>query len=243
MVLGRISTASSSHVAKPRIKWSPQVRINMLNRLFATFLLVAFAGVGASASTTYQLTTDLCGGGCNPGAPGSSMGTVTVNGIGTTALTITIALIDPLLFVNTGLQQTIDFELAGMPTLSDFTVNNANFSLDSTTAGSEHLDGLGFFEYALKLNKPQGGGGAVPGPVTFSFTCSTNCNPIANATGYVFGVDVFSNNLNGATGNGNTGAIGATTGSTVPEASTMILLAAGLMGIGGFRRFRTKLAK
>ncbi len=217
----------------------------MLNRLFAIFLLVAFAGVGASASTVYQLTSDHCTGGCNPGAPGSSMGTVTVDGIGTTTLTIKITLIDPLLFVNTGLQQTIDFELAGMPTLSNFIIDNANFSLDSTTAGSEHMDGLGIFEYGVKLNKAQGGGGAVAGPVTFSFTCSTNCNPVVNATGYVFGVDVFSNNLNGGTGNGNTGAIGATTGDhpAVPEASTMILLGAGLMGIGGFRKLRTKFAK
>src|SRR5258708_21298991 len=102
------------------------------------------------------------------------MGTVTVDGIGTTTLTIKITLIDPLLFVNTGLQQTIDFELAGMPTLSNFTVDNANFSLDSTTAGSEHMDVLGFFENGVKLNKAQGGGGAVAGPFAFSLSCRTH---------------------------------------------------------------------
>src|SRR5258708_32598144 len=114
------------------------------------------------------------------------MGTVRVDGIGTTTLTIKITLIDPLLFVNTGLQQTIDFELAGMPTLSNFIIDNANFSLDSTTAGSEHMDGLGIFEYGVKLNKAQGGGGAVAGAVAFRFSCSTQCTPVRKTPTYIF---------------------------------------------------------
>jgi hypothetical protein len=158
------------------------------------------------------------------------MGTVTVTDNGAGTITVQVALVSPLEFVNTGLHETIDFNVVGTPTLDSFTTTNPNFALASTTAGSEHFDGFGSFEYAVSLTTGQGGGNAVPSPETFTFHCA-GCTAASLATmgssaNAFFGVDVFSNNLNGGAGNGNTGPIGGgvPAGSPIPEPTTISLL-------------------
>jgi len=199
--------------------------------LMATLAMALCAGM--AHATVYQLTVDNCTGGCNPGAPGTSMGTVTTTpGAGNT-LTIAVVLVSPLEFVNTGLQETIDFNLSGTPTLSAFSSTNSNFSLTNTTAGSNHFDGFGNFQFAVQLNTSQGAGGAQPSPESFTFTCSAACVETANTNGFFFGVDVYNPTRN------TTGPIGTGGGTLItPEPGTLMLFGSGLLGLAGLVRRR-----
>ena len=205
----------------------------MRHTLFLAILIAGVLAVFPANADVYQLTVDNCSGGCNPNPPGTSMGSVTVVQSGTNNVQITVALNSPLEFVNTGLQETIDFNIVGTPTIAILSSSNANFSLDSTTATSEHFDGFGDFEYALKLNTAQGAGGAVPSPETFVISC-TGCTPSSFATTGTgakafFGVDVYN------TVNGNTGPIGT---GAVPEPTAIAFFGTGLVGLGFVLRRR-----
>ncbi len=195
-------------------------------------------GVPGVRADTFQLTVDNCTGGCNPGTPGTSMGTVTLTQNGTNDVQITITLVSPLEFVNTGIHETVDFNIVGTPTIALASTSNSNFSLTSTTAGSEHFDGFGYFEYALQLSSGQGAGGAQASPLTFDITCTSCGLTVAsfetNGTGAnaFFGVDVYNPTLN------TTGPIG--TGASVPDGGvTAMLLGGALVGLGALRtKFR-----
>jgi len=201
----------------------------MKKALVLVAILSAFSVRAAQASTIYQLTVDNCTGGCNPGAPGTSMGTVTLTQNGANSVDVTVALVSPLKFVNTGLQETIDFNLNVSGPISASGFSNSNFSLSSTTAGSNHFDGFGNFQYAIMLNTAQGAGGAQASPLTFTVTRAgglLESNFSANAVGAIFGVDVY-NSVNG-----NTGPIG-TTGSNIPDGgTTSTLLGLSMLGLG-----------
>ena len=87
----------------------------MKKALIMVALLSAFSVRAAQASTIYQLTVDNCTGGCNPGAPGTTMGSVTLTQNGANSVDVTVSLVSPLEFVNTGLHETIDFNLSFKP--------------------------------------------------------------------------------------------------------------------------------
>ena len=205
-----------------------------------SLMLVGGASSANASIITYDLTVDNCTGGCNPGAPGTSMGTVSLND-GNVAgnVLVTVTLVSPLQFVNTGLQNTIDFNLGSI--LSGVSANNfsaPHFALDSGTAGTEHFDGFGNFQYSIIMDTAQGAGGAqnvsplsfhvlAPGILASSF--------VANSQGAVFGVDVY----NSVTGR--TGPIG-TTGSvpTTPEPISSALVGTGLVSLFFLRRRAAK---
>jgi len=214
-------------------------------RVWRTSLFAGVLALGSSIASadTYQLTQDHCTSGCNPGSPGTSMGIITVQQNGANDVEITVDLLSQLELVNTGLQNTIDFNIVGAPTIALASVSNSKFSLSNTTAGLNHFDGFGSFEYSLQLNTSQGAGGAVAGPLTFDITCAS-CNLMAadfNTTGThantTFGVDVY-NKVNG-----NTGPIGAGSVSVPEPASAAILgvdLLSALAGILLVRRYRAR---
>src|SRR6185503_19446168 len=102
-----------------------------MKRNFLVILSIAALGLfllpGAAHADSINLTVDHCSGGCNPGAPGTSMGTVTVTQNGTNDVLFTVDLVSPLKFVNTGLQNTFDFNIKGTPTISLVSPSNSNF--------------------------------------------------------------------------------------------------------------------
>jgi len=192
-------------------------------------VVVLVAAVPAKADTIFQLTVDNCTGGCNPGAPGTSMGTVNLHTVATGDVKVTITLVSPLQFVNTGLVNTIDFNITGSPAITANTFSNANFSLSSGTAGSNHFDGLGNFAYTIQLNTAQGAGGAVnASPLSFDILAAglTDTSFSANSQGFFFGVDVYNPTRN------TTGPIGTSGGVTTPEPSSMLMLGLGMLGLG-----------
>jgi hypothetical protein len=140
------------------------------------------------------------------------MGSVVLTNGASGSVTVAVSLVSPLEFVNTGLHDTIDFNLSGSPTITLVSTSNSNFALTSTTAGSLHFDGFGNFQYSMQLKTAQGAGGAQPSPETFvlSATGLTEASFVSNggSNNAIFGVDVYN------TVNGNTGPIG-NTGSTV----------------------------
>lgn len=199
----------------------------------ATALMFAGAASSAKADTVYNLTVDHCTGGCNPGVPGTSMGTVDLHQNGANDVLVTVNLVSPLEFVNTGLVNTIDFNLGSIVSgVSAANFSNNVFSLASGTAGSDHFDGFGNFQYSIEMSGAQGAGGAQTGPVSFDILATglTESSFTTNGTGWLFGVDVYN------TVNGHTGPIGVGTSSAVPEPSAVGLLGAALVGIGFWRK-------
>lgn len=198
-------------------------------------MLIGGAGSAKATIVSYDLTVDNCTGGCNPGLPGTSMGTVTLNDFGSSGtVLVTVDLVSPLWFVNTGLDGTIDFNLAsilsGVSTTSFKAdgVSTTDFALQSGTAGTNHFDGFGDFMYAIDLTTGNGAANARDdSPLTFNVVATgiTVGSFTANANNAIFGVDVYN------TVNGNTGPIGTTGSTPTPEPITSSLVGTGLVGL------------
>jgi len=167
----------------------------------------------SAAMLSFLLTSDFCTGTCGT-AP---FGTVTATDIGAGEVQVTVTLTAGETFAKTGAlsMNTLAWDLAGIPTLTDFTsfTNNPAVALASTTAGSIGGDGSGTWQYAIDC--PTCGNGTSPpqllSPITFDIsatglsTASFVQNPPSNGhAGLFFAADIM-----GA--NGNTGVVGAPT--------------------------------
>lgn len=236
-------------------RWPGRV---MLGTAVVAFALASVAGIAKADSIQYNLTQDGCTGGCNPGSPGTSMGTVVLTDIAPNEVQVTINLVDPLWFMSsgTGIGATIAFNLTGIGpgafiTAAGFT--NPNFS-PVLPAGpypvppSVHMSTFGYFDYGISLTTGTGGSNAVDAsPLTFDIICgpSSPCSAFSvnsfaqQSTGggfpAYFAVDVLNSNT------GKTGAIGAVDpGTVVPETGTISLLGTGLLGLLGLALYRRR---
>lgn len=220
-----------------------------LSGLLLLFLVLVTMTTPAKADTIYDLTIDNCSGGCQPGSPGTSMGSITLHDNGGGSVTVTVQLVSPLELVNTGLHETIDFNLTGITSINLSGMSTHLINLDTGTNGgtqtaktdnTDHFDGFGNFEYAIALDTAQGAGGAIPTPVSFTVS-ATGLTVDSFATDGIgantfFGVDVY-NSLNG-----NTGPIGGSTPrTTATEPSSLVLLGSGLLGFAVVRRRSIKM--
>jgi hypothetical protein len=207
----------------------------------AAIALMLTVGAGSARATiTFNLTTDNCTGSCLTGVVGTSTVTLTQNGTNDVRVTVTLA--SPLEFINSGLQETIDFNLTGVTSAASATnFTNTNFSLSSQVGGN-HFDGFGDFQYAIKLNTAQGAGGAQPSPLSFDIIATglTEAKFTTNAGGWYFGVDVYNptRNTTGPIGTGSNGTL-SNTGS-VPEPTSIVLLGSVFVGLATLVRKKTR---
>jgi hypothetical protein len=206
----------------------------------AALMLSGGLATSAAANTiNYSLTVDDCTGTCGT-AP---FGTVTATDIGAGEVQITVTLKAGENFVNTGAGagQALLFDLAGAPTLTDYTdvSSNVPIVLASTTAGSLSADGTGTWQYGV--NCPSCGNGNSPpmldSPITFDISATglSTASLVQNGNGLYFAADIIGTNLK-------TGDVGAPTPVGVPRPTAGAgLPGLALAGIGlfvGWRRRR-----
>jgi PEP-CTERM motif len=216
-----------------------------LRNVLAAIGACALAGISTPslAVLTFQLTSDHCTGGCLTGQ--ASGGTITVTQTAANTLSFNVVLNNGNLFLDTGQDATLAFDLAGNPvvTFSGLTAGWSVVGGSPTGAQSLHMDGTGTFEYGVSC-KPtacgNGGTSGAPGPLNFIITAAglTENSIQRNASLQFFGVDI----LSGTTGR--TGFVDASVGGCtaadcppdIPEPQTLALLGLGLFALAMARR-------
>ena len=188
------------------------------------------APTSASAATLiFPLTSDFCTGTCGT-AP---FGTVTATDIAAGEVQVVVTLTAGETFAKTGAlsMNTLAWDLAGTPTLTDFTsaaTNNQAVALASTTAGSIGGDGSGTWQYAIDC-PTCGNGESAPtllSPITFDISATgLSTASFTSTTANNGSTNFFAADISGT--NGNTGVVGAPTGVLVPGP----IVGAGLPGL------------
>jgi hypothetical protein len=203
--------------------------------------MIALAVTPAMADIVYDLSSDHCTGGCGT-AP---FGTVTLSDGGGT-VHVVVALNANYKFVNTGFDGSVMWNLTGNPTITVSNISSGwslfNFdggapnSTIAATGGNIHMDGLGYFDYAMVCTAcGSGGSNPQPSPMSFDVTAaggltiarfaersrdnSDNIDP----AGQFFGVDII-NLLTGNTGPVDASNPGRTPQEVTPEPSALVLL-------------------
>ncbi len=202
----------------------------------------------AQASIVYDLTSQHCDPNNVCGPTGTTFGTITLTDNGANTVNMTVSLNSPYEFVNTGFDTDIGFNLGVSPDPTISGTAASGWSFTTTTPGSLHMDGTGYFEYGFTCTAC-GTGGSNPqtGPYTFTITGTglTAANfGEQNAAGNFFAVDIINTSTTGP-GAGLTGAVDASQSGTVrttatPEPASFALLGAGLIAMSFFLRKRAR---
>jgi hypothetical protein len=194
--------------------------------------------LGAMATPiVYDITSDHATGTGGLGTP--PFGTVTLNQNGT-SVDFTVHLYSPYYFCLTGAADFQDFKFNAVGVVvGDISITqNAPYTLVAS-AGAYNGDGTGNFGFGITgLLQGNGAAGAFNSDIMFSVANATIADlTVANNLGNIFVADLFSSNLNGLQGTGNTGPADVSTPPRVPDGgTTAFLLGAVVSALGLVRR-------
>jgi len=195
--------------------------------LIAALVVAGLALAIPAYADSFDFTSDHCTGGC--GDPGTIFGTVELIQNGTT-VDVTVDLADGYSFAKTGSadDQAFKFNATGV-VLGDITVDQTVLGQTlAATTGALNGDGTGNFSFGIECTTCGGGGSdAFTDNIVFHVADATIADLTApNNLGNLFVADVLAPNEN-------TGPVDVSgPGVPTPEPASLLLLGAGLAGIG-----------